>query len=155
MKKKSQKKVDVAEVIVQIQEQLAALDKKLDTFINKSLTDIAQALAAQKAAVAPRPVQPPPVPIQSHKPAHHRPMFAIVCFQCGKDCEIPFRPAPGRAVYCPECFAKRKAGNAPMVNTEVKPLQELKPPEQPVAKPKKKAPAPKKTLPKKTKKKSK
>ena len=154
MKKKSVSNIDIGQTMVQIQEQLAALDKKLEAFINKSLTDIAEALAMQKATVAPRPVQPPQASIRPHEQAR-RPMFAIVCFQCGKDCEIPFKPAPGRPVYCPECFAKRKAGHVqPKVNNEVKPALEVKTPQQPVAKTKKKAPAPKKTNPKKTKKKS-
>ncbi len=150
MKKKTQKKVDVTEVIVQIQEQLAVLDKKLDAFINKSLTDIAQALATQKAAVAPRPVQPPSAPIRPQVQTH-RPKFAVVCFQCGKDCEIPFKPTPGRPVYCPECFTMRKAGHVapPKGNNEVKPPLEIKTPEQPLLKGKKKAPAPKKTVVKK------
>ena len=120
MKKKPQKKVDVTEVLVQIQEQLAALDKKLEAFINKSLTDIAGALAAQKVAAAPRPVQPSSAPIRSQEQAW-RPKFAVVCFQCGKDCEILFKPAPGRPVYCPECFAMRKAGHTLKVTYEVKP----------------------------------
>ena len=149
MKKKLQKNVDVAEVIVQIQEQLAVLDKKLDAFINKSLTDIAQTLAAQKTAAAPRPVQSSSAPIRSQEQAR-RPMFAVVCFQCGKDCEIPFKPAPGRPVYCPECFAMRKAGHTLKVTNEVKPPVEIKTPQQPVAEKKKKAPLPKKITVKKT-----
>ena len=153
MKKRSQSKVDVSELVVQIQEQLAALDKKLEAFINKSLTDIAEALAAQKAAAAPRSVQPPSALIRPHEQAR-RPMFSVVCFQCGKDCEIPFKPAPGRPVYCPECFTKRKAGNVVKVNNEVKAPLEVKTPEQAPAKTKKKAPAPKKSTAKKTKKKS-
>ena len=153
MKKKTTKNVDTAEVLVQIQEQLAALDSKLEAFINKSLTDIAQALATQKAAAAPRPVQPSSAPIRTHEQTR-RPMFAVVCFQCGKDCEIPFKPAHGRPVYCPECFAQRKAGNIVKVSNEVKPPVEIKTSEQPVTKVKKKTPASKKTAVKKTKKKS-
>lgn len=122
VQKNVQKKVDVTEVIVQIQEQLAVLDKKLDTFINKSLTDIAQALAAQKAAVAVRPVVPTPsVPVVVRPPeSPRRPMFAIVCYECGKDSELPFKPVAGRAVYCKECFAKRKGSHNTLVSHEVK-----------------------------------
>ena len=69
MKKKPLKKVDATEVLVQIQEQLAALDQKLDAFITKSLTDIAGTLAAQKAATAPRPVQPSSAPIRLQEQA--------------------------------------------------------------------------------------
>ena len=147
MKKKSPKNVDATEVMVQIQEQLASLDKKLDAFINKSLTDIAQAMAAQKLAVPPRPVAPPPPVARAPEPPR-RPMFAVICFECGKDSEIPFKPSPGRPVYCKECFAKRKAGNAPKISIDQKPLVEIKTPE-PIVKIKKKAPAAKKSVTKK------
>lgn len=137
MKKKSPKNIDVGQTMLQIQEQLAALDQKLEAFINKSLIDIAQALAAQKTAIAPRPVSTQSAPIRHHEP-HRRPMFAVVCFQCGKDCEIPFKPAPGRPVYCPECFAKRKANHAAAVNPPNPPVA-VQPPAPPV-KEKKKVP---------------
>ena len=146
MKKKSPRNVDATEVLVQIQEQLAALDQKLEAFINKSLTDIAGALAAQKLAATPRPVQASSLASIRLPEQNRRPKFAIVCFQCGKDSELPFKPTPGRPVYCPECFAMRKAGHVPKVNNEVKPLVEVKAPE---VKAKKKAPVAKKSVVKK------
>jgi CxxC-x17-CxxC domain-containing protein len=33
--------------------------------------------------------------------------FHAVCAQCGKDCEVPFRPANGKPVYCHDCFVKQ------------------------------------------------
>jgi CxxC-x17-CxxC domain-containing protein len=33
-------------------------------------------------------------------------MYEATCSNCGRSCEVPFRPAPGSAVYCKECFAK-------------------------------------------------
>ena len=35
-----------------------------------------------------------------------REMFKTVCSNCGKDCEVPFRPTTGKPVYCSECFEK-------------------------------------------------
>jgi len=32
------------------------------------------------------------------------------CMNCGKHVKLPFTPIPGRPVYCPECYAKVKAG---------------------------------------------
>jgi CxxC-x17-CxxC domain-containing protein len=32
----------------------------------------------------------------------------VVCADCGKECEVPFKPAKNRPVYCPACWAKRK-----------------------------------------------
>lgn len=34
-------------------------------------------------------------------------MFMTVCDECGKDCEVPFKPTQGKPVYCSECFEER------------------------------------------------
>jgi CxxC-x17-CxxC domain-containing protein len=36
-----------------------------------------------------------------------REMHKAVCSECKKDCEVPFKPTPGKAVLCRECFAKK------------------------------------------------
>jgi len=36
-----------------------------------------------------------------------REMHKAVCAECGKECEVPFKPTEGRPVYCRECFQKR------------------------------------------------
>ena len=39
-------------------------------------------------------------------------MHQAICDQCGKPCEVPFRPTSGKPVYCNTCFgSKREAGN--------------------------------------------
>ena len=38
-------------------------------------------------------------PIEMHK---------SVCADCGKECEVPFRPTGNRPVYCRECWDKRR-----------------------------------------------
>jgi CxxC-x17-CxxC domain-containing protein len=38
-----------------------------------------------------------------------REMFAAVCVECGKDCQVPFKPTEGKPVYCSECFAAKRA----------------------------------------------
>lgn len=35
-----------------------------------------------------------------------RPMFKAVCSECGDPCEVPFKPLPGRAIFCRNCFKK-------------------------------------------------
>lgn len=35
---------------------------------------------------------------------------AVDCMNCGKHVKLPFTPTPGRPVYCPDCYAKVKAG---------------------------------------------
>jgi CxxC-x17-CxxC domain-containing protein len=150
MKKKSHNDSDIAGAMNKIQEQLAVLDRKLDTFMTKSLTELAQARAAQK----PVPVYVPPSaprPIQQHP---GRMMYAVVCYDCGQDTEIPFKPSGDRPVYCKECFAKRRSGQAPKVINAAPPA-----PAAPVSAPvkdkkkavAKKAPAKKKAAKKKAK----
>ena len=31
-------------------------------------------------------------------------MFEVVCDECGKNCEVPFKPSSSKPVYCSECF---------------------------------------------------
>src|SRR5688500_14219432 len=35
-----------------------------------------------------------------------REMFDAVCDNCGKPCQVPFRPTTGKPVYCSDCFEK-------------------------------------------------
>ncbi len=35
-----------------------------------------------------------------------RQMFKTICSNCGKECEVPFRPTNGKPVYCSDCFEK-------------------------------------------------
>jgi CxxC-x17-CxxC domain-containing protein len=37
-----------------------------------------------------------------------REMHKAVCSDCGKECEVPFKPTEGKPVYCKDCYAKRK-----------------------------------------------
>ncbi|MFA5095139.1 MAG: CxxC-x17-CxxC domain-containing protein [Candidatus Paceibacterota bacterium] len=41
--------------------------------------------------------------------------FPAICSNCGKETTVPFKPEPGRAVYCKDCIAKIKSG-------EIKPI---------------------------------
>jgi CxxC-x17-CxxC domain-containing protein len=36
-----------------------------------------------------------------------RTLFSAVCSECGKETQVPFKPTPGKPVYCRECFQKR------------------------------------------------
>ena len=39
-----------------------------------------------------------------------REMFDAVCFSCGTQTRVPFKPASGRPVYCRDCYANRNGG---------------------------------------------
>ena len=36
----------------------------------------------------------------------NREMHKAKCADCGKDCEVPFKPSGGRPVYCRDCYRK-------------------------------------------------
>ncbi|HIH20044.1 DNA-directed RNA polymerase [Candidatus Micrarchaeota archaeon] len=37
-----------------------------------------------------------------------RKMYKAVCSDCGQECEVPFEPAPGKPVYCRDCYQKHR-----------------------------------------------
>lgn len=41
-----------------------------------------------------------------------RQSFKAVCSACNADCDLPFKPVEGRAVYCRDCFQKNKPENS-------------------------------------------
>ena len=41
-----------------------------------------------------------------------REMHDVVCAQCGKDTQVPFRPSGGRPVYCSDCFSKQPTSSS-------------------------------------------
>lgn len=43
-------------------------------------------------------------------------MHQATCSECGKDCEIPFRPTGGRPVFCSSCFEKQQGGSGERPN---------------------------------------
>ncbi len=45
-----------------------------------------------------------------------RRMYDAVCSKCGAQTQVPFKPVPGREVYCKECF-KSTVAEAETSNT--------------------------------------
>ena len=37
-----------------------------------------------------------------------REMHKATCAECGKECEVPFKPSGDRPVYCKDCYAKKR-----------------------------------------------
>jgi CxxC-x17-CxxC domain-containing protein len=37
-----------------------------------------------------------------------REMHKATCADCGQECEVPFKPAEGRPVYCRDCYPKHR-----------------------------------------------
>lgn len=44
-------------------------------------------------------------------------MHHAICDECGKSCEVPFRPSSNKPVYCSDCFEK-KGGNSRSVSND-------------------------------------
>jgi CxxC-x17-CxxC domain-containing protein len=37
-----------------------------------------------------------------------KPKYDVICTECGKECQVPFKPIENRPVYCKSCWAKNK-----------------------------------------------
>ena len=37
-----------------------------------------------------------------------REMHKATCSECGKECEVPFKPTDGKPVYCRDCYRNKK-----------------------------------------------
>lgn len=46
--------------------------------------------------------------------------FKAICSNCGRETMVPFKPEPGRPVYCDDCHAKIKAGTLQPVKVSAK-----------------------------------
>jgi len=44
-------------------------------------------------------------------PGGVRQMHKAICGNCGKDCEVPFKPSGDRSVFCSNCFEKKRGGS--------------------------------------------
>jgi CxxC-x17-CxxC domain-containing protein len=38
-----------------------------------------------------------------------RQMYETTCAECGKSCEVPFRPTGDKPVYCKDCYQAKKS----------------------------------------------
>ncbi|HOW87508.1 MAG TPA: hypothetical protein P5561_01215 [Candidatus Omnitrophota bacterium] len=127
MKKRAKTKnemLDLVAAMAKLVERLEVLEKKTDSLTGRvgSLpSEIKQYLQNLR-----------PGPKEHHLPAPHagssqapreKILYEVVCSDCFKNCKVPFKPSENRPVYCPECFAIRKAGHVPQDPTQrVKPM---------------------------------
>ncbi len=47
-----------------------------------------------------------------------RQMYSVVCDQCGKECEVPFKPSSNKPVLCNECFGEKNGRREQNSNKE-------------------------------------
>lgn len=137
---------DITVLLTTLVQKLASFEAKIDTVLGR---------IPPLPFAAPR-QQPTPAPsIERHR--EPRPMHKAICADCGRDCEVPFKPSAGRPVYCKECFTRRKNAGTFKPGRDSRPKENLpvqarlteKPQPAKPAKPvkKKKQPAKKKSKP--------
>lgn len=88
-------------------DRLTSLDRKMDAVLSRAGARPAGSGEQHKTFEAPRVNEPS---------RRERIMHEAICADCQKVCEVPFKPAEGRAIYCKPCFAKRKSGGPGAVN---------------------------------------
>ena len=115
---------DITVLINKMQEQLVSLEKKIDTLISRPSEKPAEKKHFSKSFQ------------RFDRPRHHdrgdrnnnfreRSLTQVVCSDCNKECEVPFKPSGNRPVYCKECFAKRKDRAQHKENYDSKPKEQI------------------------------
>ena len=132
---------DIVGLLTALVQKLTSFETKIDTVLSR---------IPSQPSVAPSP-KPSPISVNEHqnKP---RPMYGVICSDCGKESNVPFKPSGDRPVYCQGCFViRKKKGNtahAAEARPQHQPQPEVKLPEKPkTVKPAKKKKAVKKKKP--------
>lgn len=45
---------------------------------------------------------------QAYGSNRDKPLYKATCSECGKSCEVPFRPSGEKPVFCSDCFNKKR-----------------------------------------------
>ena len=112
----------IAGLINKVQQQLSVIEKKLDILISQSSKRPFEKSYSQK-------------PSQRFNHSHHhdrgrqgngpreRTHARVICADCKKECEVPFKPSGDRPIYCKECFSKHKKDNLFNANRDNRPKE--------------------------------
>ena len=104
-----QAELDIAALMVKMQQQLVILENKIDSLISQSSERPSRGSNYSK-------------PFQRFDNSRRfgrggrdnnyreRSFTKAICADCKAECEVPFKPSGDRPVYCKECFAKHKEG---------------------------------------------
>ncbi len=128
--KKGKKEIDapmmptIIEGLAKLVERLEIVERKVDQ-VNSRISnilfeirgEIRQSSQQQNASHQQNPFgySQPQRPLPTLPP---RQMYQVVCADCKKNTEVPFKPGD-RPVYCKECFTARKSGNDNRGNTAI------------------------------------
>jgi len=108
---------DLVTAMMKLVERLELLEKKMDQMSGRVANfpqEVRRAVQDIHSPQAFHPAQPVQgAPSLQNPGQRERILYQAICADCSKRCEVPFRPSGDRPVYCPECFAIRKAGHVP------------------------------------------
>jgi CxxC-x17-CxxC domain-containing protein len=110
---------DLVTIMTKLVERLETLERKTDQVISRiaalpsEIRRTAQDLQRPQPPYSAQPGSRPEQGPQQNHGQRERILYQAVCADCCKRCEVPFKPSGDRPVYCPECFAIRKAGHVP------------------------------------------
>ena len=107
-------------LINKVQQQLSAMEKKLDILISQSSKRPFEKSYSQKPFRRFNHSHRPDRARQGDGP-RERTFTRVTCADCKKECEIPFKPSGDRPVYCKECFSKRRKGSLFNANRDNRP----------------------------------
>ncbi len=102
--------LDMAGMINKMQQQLVSLEQKIDTLINRSPERHFEGRQFLKPSQ--RFDRPNRQGRERQGNRFERRFYQVICEECKKECEVPFKPSQDRPVYCKECFSKRKGGSS-------------------------------------------
>ncbi len=102
---------EVIALIKKMQQHLVFLEKKIDTLIERSSEKPFERKYFSKSS---RPFE------RSHRYGkgkqknsfRERNFTKVICADCKKECQVPFKPTGDRPVYCRECLPKHQDGSS-------------------------------------------
>lgn len=89
---------DIVGLITTLVERLVSLETKMDAVLSR-----VQAWPAEQHRQYTQPA------VAQQPQGNVRQMYTTVCADCGKSCEVPFKPIAGRSVYCKACYSVRRS----------------------------------------------
>ena len=110
----------IASFINKVQEQLNTMEKKLDILISQSSKRPFERSYSQNPSRRFDHSHRYDRGRQDNDP-RERNYTQVICADCNKECEIPFKPSGDRPVYCRECFSRRKKDNFFNANRDHRP----------------------------------
>lgn len=115
---------DTAVLMAKIQQQLVILEQKMDSLISQSSERPFKAEHHAKHFQRFDRFRR-----QEHRDQgnsyRERSLTKVICAECHKECEVPFRPSGDRPVYCKECFSRRKQGGSFRPEVDKGPAREV------------------------------